>query len=137
MIKDAIANFSPTARATAAFGLLQFRDRKRRGASRQRRVSLKNRSEQLLSAAPTFCTHGGIPCENDRQTSEVPTLENGNPGSLKQTSFIIHYLGWQAERVFGATDSQRSLLAHLVRTASHGINRYCMNGLDGSLRSSA
>jgi hypothetical protein len=29
------------------------------------------------------------------------TSREGEPGTLKETSFIIHYFGWQAEEVLG------------------------------------
>jgi hypothetical protein len=40
-------------------------------------------------------------CVTCKQYPWRGSAENNAPGSLKQTSFIIHYLGWQAERGFG------------------------------------
>jgi hypothetical protein len=43
------------------------------------------------------CTYGRSPAENDRETRRS---NNSAAASLKQTSFIIHYGGWQKARGF-------------------------------------
>src|ERR1700724_1625050 len=49
------------------------------------------------------CTHGNLPLNNDRRTSKSQLMRGAVARLLKQTSYIIHYLGWQAAKRFGAT----------------------------------
>src|SRR5262252_7725415 len=82
MIKDAIVNSCPTTRGTVLADI---------GCGR---IPLGNRYWE-----PTICTHGRSPSGNDRQ---IPARsKNSAPGSLKQTSFIIHYCGCKRLEVLG------------------------------------
>jgi hypothetical protein len=60
-----------------------------------------NRRERLFLAFLTFQLTAGSIAEIII-SFEVSNPENSVPGSLKQTSFIIHYRSWQAEGGFGA-----------------------------------
>ena len=52
-----------------------------------------NRSKRSFQPTPQFLAAGGFAAENNDLCIEVANSENSVPGSLKQTSFIIHYQG--------------------------------------------
>jgi hypothetical protein len=81
-------------------GLLQFRD----GGSRREtdRVGLRLwiHRKRLLLAASVVLYSRDIAAESPAE-AEVSSSKKGDPESLKQTSFIIHYLGWQGNTFLG------------------------------------
>src|SRR5215467_12741845 len=69
-------------------------------------------------AAPTVLYSPDITTKSHLPTRH-PALKKDHPGLLKQTSFIIHYLGWQAARGFwGHLSGKRQFPSGWRRTTS-------------------
>jgi hypothetical protein len=81
MIKDAMANIAKRLRLKLSSGVLW-----------------RQTKQLLLAASSSFAPMYVDERMVDR--TELPASREVNLGSLKQTSFIIHYLGWQASNMF-------------------------------------